>query len=426
MGSGLLLVSFFVMLFLNIPIAIALAVSSIVTLLYLDLPLSIIPTNVYASTSKFVLLAIPFFILGGNVMDKAGISSRLIAFFRTVVGHRRNGMGMVTVLVACFFAAISGSGPATVAALGCILIPAMTDVGYDKSYSTALISTAGAIGLIIPPSIAFVVYASITGTSVGALFASGIIPGLFLGGALILCTMFVTRHQNLILLPKASFKEQRAAFKDAFWGMLMPVIILGGIYGGFFTPTEAAAVAAVYGILVGVFVYHSINMKNLWSIMIDTVSQTAVVMLIVGCASLFAYVLTVTGAAADASKALIELSNGNKYIFLAVINVILLIAGCLIDANSAQYILIPILIPVAKALHIDLIYLGCIVVFNLSIGLVTPPVGINLYVGCGIANISLKEICKAVLPLIIVSIIALLVVTYWPPMSLFLPGLLAK
>ena len=423
MTAIVLLGSFFGMLLLNVPIAISLGVSSILTLVSMGLPLSVIPSNMYASTSKFVLLAIPFFILGGNIMERSGISTRLINFFRSLVGHWRIGMAMVTVLVGCFFAAISGSGPATVAALGMTLIPAMTKAGYKKDYATALVSTSGAIGIIIPPSITFVIYGSITGTSVGALFASGIIPGLLMGLLLILATVFVTRHQELDVLPRASARERWLAFKDAFWGILMPVIILGGIYGGIFTPTEAAAVSSVYGMLVGLFIYRSIKLKDIWDLLKDSVSQTAVVMLIVGAASLFAYVLTVTGIAADASSALINVSGGNKYIFLLIINVILLIAGCFMDANSAMYILVPILMPVAAALNVNLIHLGCIMVFNMAIGLVTPPVGVNLYVGCGIAGISLKQICKAVMPLILASIISLLIVTYIPIVSMFLPNM---
>ena len=426
MTALILFGSFFAMLLLNVPIAISLGMSSVLTLVSMDLPLSVIPSNMYASTSKFVLLAIPFFILGGNVMERSGISTRLIDFFRSLVGHLRIGMAMVTVLVGCFFAAISGSGPATVAALGMTLIPAMTKVGYRKDYATALVSTSGAIGIIIPPSITFVIYGSITGTSVGSLFMSGVIPGLLMGLFLILTTAFVTRGQELQLLPKASAKERWNAFKDAFWGIMMPVIILGGIYGGFFTPTEAAAVAAVYGILVGLFIYRSINLKDVWELLKDSVSQTAVVMIIVGAASLFAYVLTVSGIAAEASSALVSISGGNKYIFLLSINVILLIAGCFMDANSAMYILVPILMPVAAALGVDLVHLGCIMVFNMAIGLVTPPVGVNLYVGCGIANITLKQICKAVMPLIIASILALLLVTYIPGISMILPNLMAS
>ena len=227
-----------------------------------------------------------------------------------------------------------------------------------------------------------------------------------------------------MLLPKATTKEKWDAFKDAFWGLLMPVIILGGIYGGIFTPTEAAAVSAVYGLIVGFFIYRTLNLEKLKELLADSVSQTAVVMFIVATASLFACVLTVTGLAASASNMLISVCKGNQYIFLLIINVILLIAGCFIDANSASYILVPILYPVATALGIDGVHLGCIMVMNMAIGLVTPPVGVNLYVGCGIANVSLKEISRAVLPFVGASIAALLLTTYVPILSMFLPRLL--
>lgn len=415
---------FFLLLFMNVPIAFSLGISSVAALFVESLPVSAVTANFYASTSKFVLLAIPFFILGGNIMERSGISGKLIAFFRALVGHRRSGMALVTVIVACFFAAISGSGPATVTALGLILIPAMTDVGYDKSYSAALVSTSGAIGIIIPPSITFVIYGSIASVSVSSLFASGIVPGILMGVFLIVATQIVYHKRELKLLPKASAAQRWKAFKSAFWGLMMPVIILGGIYGGIFTPTEAAAVAAVYGIFVGLFIYRSITMKDVWELLKDSVSQTAVVMLIVGTASLFAYVLTITGVAAKASAALISVSGGSKFVFLLILNLILLIAGCFIDANSAMYILLPILLPVASRMGVDLIHLGCIMVFNLAIGLVTPPVGVNLYVGCGIAKIKLKEICRAVMPLIIASVLALLLVTYVQPISTLLPSLL--
>lgn len=415
---------FFLLLFMNVPIAFSLGISSVAALFVESLPVSAVTANFYASTSKFVLLAIPFFILGGNIMERSGISGKLIAFFRALVGHRRSGMALVTVIVACFFAAISGSGPATVAALGLILIPAMTDVGYDKSYSAALVSTSGAIGIIIPPSITFVIYGSIASVSVSSLFASGIVPGILMGVFLIVATQIVYHKRELKLLPKASAAQRWKAFKSAFWGLMMPVIILGGIYGGIFTPTEAAAVAAVYGIFVGLFIYRSITMKDVWELLKDSVSQTAVVMLIVGTASLFAYVLTITGVAAKASAALISVSGGSKFVFLLILNLILLIAGCFIDANSAMYILLPILLPVASRMGVDLIHLGCIMVFNLAIGLVTPPVGVNLYVGCGIARIKLKEICRAVMPLIIASVLALLLVTYVQPISTLMPSLL--
>lgn len=427
MSAGLVVFgSFAVLLFLGVPIALSLGMASVITLLYENLPLSIIPANLYSSTGKFVLLAIPFFILGGNIMEKSGISSRLIDFAKTLVGHRKSGMAMVCVIVACFFAAISGSGPATVAALGMIIIPAMTQVGYDKASSTALMSTAGAIGIVIPPSITFVIYGSITGNSVGQLFAAGLVPGILMGVVLVLAMKFVSRKWDIETIPKASGKERWAAFKDAFWGILMPVIILGGIYGGIFTPTEAAAVAALYGLLVGFFIYKTLTLKDLMPILKDSVSQTAVVMFIVGTASLFSWVLTVTGVASAASNSLITMVGGNKILFLLVVNIILLIAGCFIDANSAMYIILPILYPVATTLGIDPIHLGAIMVLNMAIGLVTPPVGINLYTGCGIANISLKEISKAVLPFVAASLLVLILVTYCPAVSTWLPSLISN
>ena len=412
MSAGLVVFgSFAVLLFLGVPIALSLGMASVITLLYENLPLSIIPANLYSSTGKFVLLAIPFFILGGNIMEKSGISSRLIDFAKTLVGHKKSGMAMVCVIVACFFAAISGSGPATVAALGMIIIPAMTQVGYDKASSTALMSTAGAIGIVIPPSITFVIYGSITGNSVGQLFAAGLVPGILMGVVLVVAMQFVSRKWEIEPIPKA---------------LLTPVIILGGIYGGIFTPTEAAAVAALYGLLVGFFIYKTLKLQDLMTILKDSVSQTAVVMFIVGTASLFSWVLTVTGVASAASNTLITMVGGNKILFLLVVNIILLIAGCFIDANSAMYIILPILYPVATALGIDPVHLGAIMVLNMAIGLVTPPVGINLYTGCGIANISLKEISKAVLPFVFASLLVLILVTYVPAVSTWLPSLISN
>ena len=329
---------------------------------------------------------------------------------------------MVCVIVACFFAAISGSGPATVAALGLILIPAMVKVGYDAPFAAALMATAGAIGVIIPPSITFVVYGSISDTSIGSLFISGVIPGLLMGAALVIITLWLGRKRDLKRLPKATGRQRWEAFKDAFWGLLMPVIILGGIYGGIFTPTEAAAVSAVYGLVIGIFVYKTLKIKQLKKILIDTASTTATVMFITAAATLFAYVLTRARIDVAISSMLTDIAGGNQIIFLLIVNVVLLIAGCFLDSTSALYIFTPLFVPVAQALGMNLIHFGTIMIVNLAIGLVTPPVGVNLYVACGIADTSLKKISVSVIPLLVAALVVLLLVTYVPSLSLCLLG----
>ncbi len=424
MSTATLMISFFGLLLMNVPIAVCLGLSSVFTYLSLGMSFNSIPINYYAASNKFVLLAIPFFILGGNIMEKAGISRKLIDLAQAFVGHIRGGLAIVCVMVACFFAAISGSGPATVAALGMILIPAMTDVGYSPASSSALMATSGAIGVIIPPSISFVLYGSITGVSIGKLFMGGVIPGLIMGTTLVLAMMFVSRKLTLKTLPKETRKKQAVAFKDAVWALMMPVIILGGIYGGIFTPTEAAAVACVYGLLVGTFVYKTVRQKELYKIFIDSASQTAIVMFIVASSSIFGYMITVEGIAKAATDLLTTVSSGNSIIFLLIVNVILLIAGCFLDGNSSFYIFTPILYPVAMSLGIDPVAFGVMMVMNLAIGMVTPPVGVNLYVACGVGNVSIKEISKAVVPFVIASIITLLIVTYFPQTSTFLPNLM--
>ena len=428
MEALVLFAVFALLLLMGTPIAVCLGVSSVLAMLVLgagrpvNVVLGTVPQLVSAATSKSVLLAIPFFILGGNIMEKSGISGKLIHLAETCVGHLKGGVAMVCVIVACFFAAISGSGPATVAALGLILIPAMVKVGYDVAFSAALMATAGAIGVIIPPSITFVVYGSISDTSIGDLFISGVIPGLLMGAALIVITLWLGRQSDLKRLPKASWGQRWRAFKSAFWGLLMPVIILGGIYGGIFTPTEAAAVSAVYGLVIGVFVYRSIRLKEFIRILIDTASTTATVMFITAAATLFAYVLTRARIDVAISTLLTNVAGGNQIIFLLIVNVVLLIAGCFLDSTSALYIFTPLFVPVAKALGMSMIHFGTIMIVNLAIGLVTPPVGVNLYVACGIGKIDLKRISMAVVPLLAASLIVLLLVTYVPSLSLCLPG----
>lgn len=421
--AGVLFVVFIILLLLNIPIALGLGLSSLAAMAVSKTTFDMLPMQIYAATGKFTLLAIPFFILAGNIMEKAGISDKLINLANKFVGHKKGGLAIVCVITSCFFAAISGSGPATVAALGVMIIPAMAEAGYGKAMPSALMATSGAIGIIIPPSIAFVVYGAIAEVSIGKIFIAGFIPGLLMGICLILVSLYLSNKMEIEMQPKASSEEKWSAFKEAIWGLLMPVIILGGIYGGIFTPTEAASVSAVYGLFVGIFIYKKIRWREFHALLVQSSVQSAVVMFIVACASLFAWFCQTEGIAEMAGDLLLSIS-GSKFVFLLIINIILLIAGCFIDAISALYIFIPIMLPVALELGYDPIALGVMMTMNLAIGQVTPPVGVNLYVSCGISKISLKEISRAVVPFVLASIAALLAITYLPQITLFLPNIL--
>ena len=432
MISAVLFISFFVFLIMGVPIAICLGLSSVCAILYSGTSLTIVATNMYAGISKFLLLAIPFFVLSGNIMAKAGISKRLVRFVDTCVGHKRGGIAIVCVIVACFFGAISGSGPATVAALGAVLIPAMVERGgFSAPFSTALMATSSSIAIVIPPSIAFVVYASITGVSIADMFMAGIVPGILMGVALVIVVMVEARKKGIQpAQKKATAKERWDAFKDAVWGFLMPVIILGGIYGGIFTPTEAAAVSVVYGLFVGMVIYREVKLKDLFDICVDSAKTTGGIMLIVASASLFSYVCTKFGIA-DAASALLGSIAHNQFTFLLIVKIIFLIAGCFIDANSAMYIFIPVMLPVCKALGYDVVAFGVMATVNLAIGQVTPPVGVNLFVAIGIKikkgmEVTLQEISKAVMPMLAACVAVLLVVTYIPVTSTALPRALAK
>ncbi|MCB7320398.1 DctP family TRAP transporter solute-binding subunit [Lacrimispora sp. 210928-DFI.3.58] len=431
MISAVLFISFFIFLLFGVPIGICLGLSSVCAILYSGTSLTIVATNMYSGISKFLLLAIPFFVLSGNIMAKAGISKRLIRFVNTCVGHRRGGIAIVCVIVACFFGAISGSGPATVAALGSVLIPAMiADGGFSAPFSTALMATASSIAIVIPPSIAFVVYASISGVSIADMFTAGIVPGLLMGAVLVIVVMLEARtHHIKPQQKKAGYGERWEAFKDAFWGFLMPVIILGGIYGGIFTPTEAAAVSVVYGLFVGMVIYREVTVKDLWDIVIDSAKTTGGIMLIVACASLFSFVCTQFGIAQAASDLLGSIAH-NQFTFLLIVNIIFLIAGCFIDANSAMYIFIPIMLPVCRNLGYDLVAFGVVATVNLAIGQVTPPVGVNLFVAISVKlkdglSVTIQQISRAVISMIVACLIVLAAISYIPSISTFLPKWMA-
>lgn len=443
MSAVILFLVFFILIFIGFPIAISLALSSIVMLFMLHgiSGLEVVADIMYTSIAKFTLLAIPFFILTGVIMEHSGISEKLINLADKLVGHYKSGIVLITALVAIFFAAISGSGPATVAAIGGILIPALVKNGYSKETSASLVASTGSIGIIIPPSIAFIVFAVVAGDqipiSIGRLFIAGIIPGILLGIALVLTMLYVRWRGDRIKfsttedqLPEEAAPKQRAsvkeigkAFFEAVWGLLVPVIILGGIYGGYFTPTEAAVVSVFYGLFVGVVIYRTINLKKLYTIMIDSGVQTAIVMFVVATASIFAHIITTERYAREISSFLLNISE-NPIIILLLINIMLLIAGAFIDAISAFYIFVPILLPIIIHFDVDPTVFGVFMTVNLAIGLFTPPVGLNLYVASGISGSSLVSISRAVIPFVVASIIVLLLITYIPFFSTFLPDLL--
>ena len=414
---------FFLLVFLNIPIAVSLGLTAMIGLYVGGFPFSMFPNVMYASIGKFALLAIPFFVLAGSIMEYAGISQRLVNFARTCVGHRKSGMLAVTGIVCCFFAAISGSGPATVAALGTILIPAMVHQGYDRGTSTALLSASGAIGIIIPPSIAFVVYASCTDTSVGALFSAGIIPGILVGISYLVAAMIATRKNEVVMLPKASAAERWAAFKEAFWALLMPVIILGGIFGGIFTPTESAAVAVVYALLVSLLIYKDIKIKDIPGIFVDGAISTATILLLVGISKSSGYVITTSGLPHQVLEVFSSFTNSTVVILL-LLNILFLVIGMLMEANAAIIMMTPILLPLLDAFGIDPLQFGIMMSFNLCIGLVTPPVGICLLMTNQIAGARFVQTLKSVLPMLLIGIVVLMLVTYIPQVTTFLPGLI--
>ena len=422
---GIVLLGVFVLLLaLGAPIAVCLGMSSVSAILVqgagkpLEAIMSVLPRLCSSASSKFVLLAIPFFILSGNVMEKAGISGRLINLAEKCLGHIRGGMAMVCVVVSCFFAAISGSGPATVAALGLIMIPALVKAGYPASFSCALMAAGGAIGVVIPPSITFVVYGSIADASITDLFVAGVVPGLLMGLGLIVAAMLMGRRMDLKVLPKASGKERLAAFKDAFWGLLMPVIILGGIFSGIFSITEASGVAVVYSAIIAFFVNRSVKLKDIPDMIIEAASTSGLVLILAGAGTAMAW-----GIANERVMSLLiePLSQMPQWGFLLLVNVLLLVCGMFMDDYASTVILAPIIAPIAWAIGINPLHIGLVFCINLVVGLATPPFGVTLFVTSPIAGVRIEQTAKEALPFLITTIAILLLVTFVPDIALWLP-----
>jgi C4-dicarboxylate transporter DctM subunit len=413
---------FFLLLFIGVPIAVSVGITALVFLWGYNLGIQVMSTNFFANIAKFPLLAIPFFILAGFLMDRVGLSRRLVNLLHLLVGPIPGGLGIVAVLGCVLFGAISGTGPADTAAIGAVMIPAMVKRGYDIGFSSALVASAATTDVLIPPSVAFVVYGVITETSIGGLFAAGVVPGLIMGAALILPVYLISKKHGWGGDRWGTKAEIWQSFKEAFWGLMAPVIILGGIYGGIFTPTEAAVVAVFYGFIVGLFFYRNLSLQLLYEVLRDSAVSTAVVMIVVAFAGLFAWTGSTMGIMDRAAKALLNLTQ-NPLILLLLLNGLLLIAGMLLDAISIYYVFLPILIPVIRHFGWDPIWFGVMMTVNLAIGTVTPPVALNLYVAANLASISMEKISRAAVPFVLTLIGALLIITYIPSLSLWLPHL---
>ncbi|MEP7206803.1 MAG: TRAP transporter large permease [Casimicrobiaceae bacterium] len=421
-------VALFVMLFafmlVGMPIAVSLGLASVLTILFFGhASLASQALKLYETSEQFTLLAIPFFILSGAFMTTGGVARRMIRFANACIGHLRAGLGMASVLACMLFAAVSGSSPATVVAVGSIVIAGMTKAGYSQSFAAGLICNAGTLGILIPPSIVMVVYAAATSTSVGKLFMAGVIPGILLGLMLMVAIYIRARMIDLPRQPRVPFREVLIAGRDSLWGLLLLVIILGGIYGGVFTPTEAAAVAAIYAFGVAVFIYRDIGLRHVPKVLVDAGRVTVMLMFIIANALLFAYVLTTERIPQTIAEQIVSMGMA-PWQFLIVVNVLLLLAGNFMEPTGIILILAPILFPIATQLGIDPVHLGIIMVVNLEIGMVTPPVGLNLFVTAGITGMSVMQVVRAALPWLSVLLVFLVIITYVPQISLWLPNLL--
>ncbi|MBE7424675.1 MAG: TRAP transporter large permease subunit [Burkholderiaceae bacterium] len=424
MTIATLFVLLFVLMGIGVPVGVALGLSSLVTiLLFAQDSLASLSLKLFETSEHYTLLAIPFFILGGTFMTTGGVARRMIRFANACIGHLRGGLAMASVMACMLFAAVSGSSPATVVAVGSIVIAGMQRAGYPQPFAAGVICNAGTLGILIPPSIVMVVYGAATETSVGKLFMAGVLPGIALGLLLMVAIYWRAHRIKLQTQPRAPLAEVLRSGRDSLWGLLLIVIILGGIYGGVFTPTEAAAVSAVYAFVIAVYVYRDMGLKDVPRVLRDSAKVTVMLMFIVANALLFAHVLTTERIPQQIAEAIVG-SGMAAWQFLLVVNLLLLVAGMFMEPTGIILILAPILFPIASRLGIDPVHLGIIMVVNLEIGMVTPPVGLNLFVTTGITGMSIMQVARAALPWTSVLLAFLIFVTYVPWLSLVLPNAL--
>ncbi|UIN22267.1 TRAP transporter large permease [Herbaspirillum frisingense] len=424
MNALIIFVLLFGLMLTGMPISISLGLTVLTFLFTMtDVPIQSVALKLFTGIEKFEIMAIPFFILAGNFLTHGGVARRMINFATSMVGHWHGGLALAGVLACALFAAVSGSSPATVVAIGSIILPAMVKQGFPNRFGAGVITTSGALGILIPPSIVMVMYSVSTNTSVGKLFMAGVVPGLLLAFLLGVTTWYLARKNNYPRLRKATWAERFAAFRKSGWGLFLIVIVMGGIYSGVFTPTEAAAMAAVYAFFIAVFVYKDLTLKQVPKVLLDSASMSAMLLYIITNAVLFSFLVTSENIP-QAMAAWITDSGLGPITFLLVVNVLLLLAGNVMEPSSIVLILAPILFPVAMKLGIDPVHFGILIVVNMEVGMCHPPVGLNLYVASGITKMGITELTIAVMPWLLTMLGFLMLVTYWPALSLWLPNLI--
>jgi len=422
MSGWIIFIGLILLMLTGMPISIALGLTVLAFLFFMtDMPVEIVSQRLFTGLDQFAIMAIPFFILAGSFLTHGGVARRMIRFASALVGHLYGGLAMAGVFACALFAAVSGSSPATVVAIGTILIPAMEKQGYPRRFGVGAIGTAGVLGILIPPSIVMVIYSVSTNTSVGKLFIAGIVPGLLLAAILMAITWIVAKRRNYPRMQRADLKEIVASFWDAIWGLLLIVVVIGGIYGGVFTPTEAAAMSAVYAFFIAVFVYRDLKLRDVPRVLLDAANMSAMLLYIITNAILFSFLLTSENIPQAMAQWIID-KHLSAWVFLMGCNVLLLIAGNFMEPSSIVLLLAPILFPVAAKLGVDPIHFGIIMTINMEVGLIHPPVGLNLYVASGVARMGLTETTVAFAPWIVVMVLYLLLVTYVPDIAMWLPN----
>ena len=424
MNALIIFVLLLALMLTGMPISISLGLTVLTFLFTMtQVPIDTVALKLFTGIEKFEIMAIPFFILAGNFLTHGGVARRMINFASSMVGHWHGGLALAGVLACALFAAVSGSSPATVVAIGSIILPAMVRQGYPKSFGAGVITTSGALGILIPPSIVMVMYSVTTNTSVGQLFMAGVVPGIMLAFLLGLTTWYLARKKGYPRMPKASWGERWATFRKSAWGLLLIVIVMGGIYSGSFTPTEAAAMAAVYAFFIAVFVYKDLKLKQVGKVLLDSAAMSAMLLYIITNAILFSFLMT----SENIPQQMAEWITGQGLgviSFLLVVNILLLLAGNVMEPSSIVLIMAPILFPVAMKLGIDPVHFGILIVVNMEVGMCHPPVGLNLYVASGITKMGITELTVAVWPWLLTMLGFLILITYVPQISLWLPRLI--